>query len=276
MVNSVERKKELGDFLKVQRAKITPEQVGLPKGKNRRTPGLRREEVATLAGVGVTWYTWLEQGRDIQVSTQVLEAIAGVLQLNEVEVQHLFTLGQQAQPTVINDVPVAISPMLQHVIDNLEYSPATILDQRWNIVGWNNAAEQLWYDFSMLNIADRNVLRLMFLYPENQDSLAEWEKSAKQMVAHFRMIYGENVNDPWYEKFVQQLRTESPKFNELWQQHDIIATEEKMKLINHQTLGRLEFEETSFFVGNDSHLELKLFTAAPGSESLARIMEYLK
>jgi transcriptional regulator with XRE-family HTH domain len=128
MDNSKQRYKELGDFLKTRRAKILPSQVGLPEGTHRRTPGLRREEVASLSGVGLTWYTWIEQGRPMQVSTQVLESLARTLMLDEHEIIHLYTLAGQAPPTWFLNYNEAVDPMLQHVLDSLEFSPAMIMD----------------------------------------------------------------------------------------------------------------------------------------------------
>jgi|SRR5471030_3205324 len=143
MDNSKQRYKELGDFLKTRRAKILPSQVGLPKGTPRRTPGLRREEVASLSGIGLTWYTWIEQGRPIQVSTQVLESLARNLMLDKQETIHLYTLAGQAPPTSFPSYNESVNPMLQHVLDSLEFSPSMIMDARWNVIAWNKAASKL-------------------------------------------------------------------------------------------------------------------------------------
>lgn len=162
MKNEDQRYQELGDFLKTRRAKITPEQAGITSVGRRRTPGLRREEVATLAGISLTWYTWLEQGREIQVSEQVVQSLVKVLQLNMEESTHLYDLAQVPVPIHITPFEGAINPMLQHMIDSLEYSPTLILDSRWNIVGTNHILDKAVKLEGISHFKNENLLRLMF------------------------------------------------------------------------------------------------------------------
>lgn len=271
----MERSKEIGDFLKIKRAKITPEQVVLASGVRRRTPGLRREEVAILAGVGLTWYTWLEQGRDIQVSVEVLASIARTLQLSGVETKHLFSLAKLVQPSLPQMQPMTISPMIQHVLDNFKTAPAMILDTHWNVIAWNKATTKLWFDYSAVPINERNILRLMFLHMDSMSFFDDWADTAQQMVAHFRGVYGEFVDDPWYDTFIANLRNDSPSFNKYWLQHDVIARDEKIKTLHNEMFGELQFEETSFILSDGSHLEMKVFTPITDEKTAEKIAQFL-
>jgi transcriptional regulator with XRE-family HTH domain len=165
MKEHASRHAELGNFLKTRRANITPAQIGLPAGIRRRTPGLRREEVAALAGIGLTWYTWLEQGRDIQVSPQVIHSLARVLMLNEEETHHLYVLANQPVPLQPPPYRQIVPAALQRILDSLPFSPSLILDTRWNILAWNTAATAVFTDFQAIDIASRNYIWLMFTNP---------------------------------------------------------------------------------------------------------------
>lgn len=275
MNNQKQRYKELGDFLKSCRAKILPSQVGLPEGIRRRTPGLRREEVAFLSGIGLTWYTWIEQGRPIQISSQILESLARTLLLDSNEIRHLYTLAQRTLPA---DVPIdnaTANTMLQHVLDNLHFSPATIQDARFNIIAWNRAAAKILFDYSQINASKRNLLRIMFTNEDYKKRFADWELSAQKMTACFRTVYGTLVGDPWIEDFVNELRSESKEFDLLWSMHNVKADERIIKIINHPILGELKFEFTNYSVISDSNLKLSIFTAVPGSDTEEKIKEFL-
>ena len=160
--NEALRYQELADFLKTRRAKILPSQVGLASAARRRTPGLRREEVAQLAGIGLTWYTWLEQGRPIRVSAQVLESLARIILLDKQERIHLYLLANQPVPTDIPGHQGTVSPLLQHVLDSLTLCPSFIADQRWNVIAWNKPARFVLGDFCAMNARQRNVVWAMF------------------------------------------------------------------------------------------------------------------
>ncbi|MEN6328534.1 MAG: helix-turn-helix transcriptional regulator, partial [Syntrophomonas sp.] len=239
------RSKELGDFLKTRRAKILPSQVGIPEGVRRRTPGLRREEVASLAGIGVTWYTWLEQGRPIQVSPQVLESLSRALLLDKQETIHLYTLAQQAPPTEFPTRNETINPMLQHVLDSLTLSPSTIVDIRWNVLAWN-AASAVFIDYSKLNIRQRNSLRIMFTNQGYQKKFSDWESHAQAMLARFRAACGKYIEDPWITEFISELRSESKEFDLWWPMHNVEQDQEIYKTVYHPELGKLTFEHTTF------------------------------
>jgi len=275
MDNTKQRYKELGDFLKIRRAKILPSQVGLPEGTRRRTPGLRREEIASLAGVGLTWYTWIEQGRPIQVSTQVLESLARVLMLDKQEAIHLYTLAQLAPPTNFPTYNETVNPMLQHVLDSLQFSPSTIMDAYWNVITWNKAATEILLDYSKINVYKRNALRIMFTNEKFKKTFTDWESSAQGMIARFRTIYGKFVDDPWIEEFVKDLKNESSEFNLWWQMHNVKMEEEIFKTINHPILGQLKFEYTSYLVSDNNNLKMTVFTPLDGTDTEEKIKQFL-
>lgn len=275
MDNAKQRSKEFGDFLKSRRAKILPSQVGLPEGTHRRTPGLRREEVASLSGIGLTWYTWLEQGRPIQVSVQVLNSLARTLMLDKQETMHLYTLAGQAPPISFPGYGAAVDPMLQHVLDSLEYSPATIMDVRWNVVAWNKAASKLSLDYGNIDIYKRNMLRIMFTNEEIKKTFTDWATAAQGMVASFRAVYSKLVDDPWVEQLVNELKNESNEFRLWWALHNVKAENSRLKTIIHPSLGHLNFEETSFMVADHTSLRMSVFTPQAGTGTKEKIIQFL-
>lgn len=261
-----QRYKELGDFLKTRRAKISPSQVGLSEDlRRRRTPGLRREEVAHIAGIGLTWYTWLEQGRAIQVSAEVLESLSKVLMLNEQERIHLYTLARQALPANIPSYQETVSPMLQHVLDNLLLSPSFIMDTRWNIIAWNKAASVVFTDFSKMDASKRNMVWMMFTHYDYKKLFIDWEFHAQGMLARFRSSTGQYIEDSWLVKFIEDLKGESEEFNLWWSLHDVRRNSEIYKKLIHPIVGELIFEFSSFDVLDNSNL--KLIVNTPFSES---------
>ena len=275
MDNSKQRYKELGDFLKTRRAKILPSQVGLPKGTPRRTPGLRREEVASLSGIGLTWYTWIEQGRPIQVSTQVLESLARNLMLDKQETIHLYTLAGQAPPTSFPSYNESVNPMLQHVLDSLEFSPSMIMDARWNVIAWNKAASKLSLDYSKIDIYKRNLLRIMFTNEEFKKTFTDWSSVAQGMVARFRTVYSKFIDDPWIEEFVNELKSESKEFDLWWSMHNVKTADNRFKTIIHPVLGKLDFEETSLLVADNTSLIMNVFTPLAGTDTKEKIIQFL-
>jgi len=275
MDNQEKRYKELGDFLKTRRAKISPGQVGLQVGSRRRTPGLRREEVSMLSGIGLTWYTWIEQGRQLQISPQVLESLARTLLLDKQEIVHIYNLAQQTPPTHFQITDTGIHPMLQHVLNSFEIAPATILDARWNVIAWNEAAAAIVKDYASVNADQRNIVRIMFTDIDFMKTVSNWEKTAQSMVGRFRTTYGKLIGDPWIEAFIQELSRESKVFSQWWQMQDVDSEEEITKVINHAAIGELKFEYTSFQILSDTNLKMTVLTPLPGSGSAEKIKEYL-
>ncbi|HWP96472.1 MAG TPA: helix-turn-helix transcriptional regulator [Syntrophomonadaceae bacterium] len=274
MDNTKRRRKELGDFLKTRRARILPSQVGIPEGVRRRTPGLRREEVASMAGIGVTWYTWLEQGRPIQVSPQVLESLSRALLLDKQETIHLYTLAQQAPPPEFPVYDNTINPMLQHVLDCLTLSPSTIVDTRCNILAWN-AASAVFLDYTQMNIRQRNLLRIMFTNKGYQQIFSDWQFHAQAMLARFRADCGKYIEDPWITEFVNELRSESKEFDLWWPMHNVEQDEEIYKTVYHPALGELTFEHTTFLIADNTNLKMYVNTPVPGTDTAEKIQQLL-
>lgn len=271
MNNEGQRYKELGNFLKTRRARINPSQVGLSSASRRRTPGLRREEVAQLAGVGVTWYTWLEQGREIHVSTQVIESLSRVLMLDKQERIYLHLLANQPLPEEIPGYPGVVSPILQHVLDSLAYCPSLVTDQRWTVVAWNKAACTIFGDFSEMTSRERNIVWAMFIDGKYKKLFINWDMHAKGLVGRFRATCGQYIEDSWLAKFIDELKTQSAEFDLWWSLHDIESNSEKFKQLNHPIMGILDFEVCNFDVADNSGLKLIVHNPLAGTDTLAKM-----
>jgi transcriptional regulator with XRE-family HTH domain len=259
------RRRELAAFLRSRRERIGPEQVGLPAAGRRRTPGLRREEVAQLAGVGVTWYTWLEQGRDINASEQVLDAIAGTLRLDPYERTHLFTLAGAPEPAVAKECK-AISPAIHTMLRQLEPMPATVNNARTDILAYNLAYDWL-FDVGKLPFEERNTLLQCFTNPEWQARLPDLEDGMPRSVAQFRASMAEHVAEPSWKALVTRLRQESPEFEKLWNQHDVQPVRNLTKRFLHPDVGLLSFDYTHLWFGQRS--EIRMTTYTPADEETA-------
>ena len=206
------RRRALGEFLRSRRARLQPADVDLPPGRRRRTPGLRREEVAHLAAIGPTWYTALEQGRDIHVSAHVLDSLARALRLNTTERAHLFALANR-EPLVEPGERAALTPALQALLDHHEPLPGYVMDQRWDVLGWNRAAAALFGDFATLPPAERNMVWLLFTAPRLRTLLVDWEAHAQQVLGQFRASWGRHADDPAFGELIGRLRQTSPEFD---------------------------------------------------------------
>lgn len=211
---------ELADFLRQKREQLSPEAVGLPSGSRRRTPGLRREEVAALAGVGLTWYTWLEQGREINASVAFLENLARVLQLDAAGRYHLFLLAHQRPPVPVGHQWCQVSPLVRRLLDDLPLRPAYVMNLSWDIIAWNPAAQRL-FAIGERPAQERNMLWMLFADPQLNERLLEWEAQAPQILASFRRDYARAPEDEVMRQRVQALERVSPPFRRLWRQHDI-------------------------------------------------------
>jgi transcriptional regulator with XRE-family HTH domain len=255
---------ELSEFLKSRRARIAPATVGLPNGRRRRTPGLRREEVADLAGVGLTWYTWLEQGRDIRVSAEVLTAIARALQLEPAERAHLFRLAGHAPPA--ESATASISPRLRRVLEAWDPFPAHISGRRRDLLDWNRTSEIV-NGWSRLPEDRRNLVWFMFMEPHARRLLVEWEKEAPLTVAALRAEAGRDLSDPDYQELITEMLEGSPDFAVIWARQDVRGRREGLKRFNHPVMGRFDLEYTSFQVAEQPSLRLSLYTPADDGHS---------
>jgi transcriptional regulator with XRE-family HTH domain len=272
-----ERRKELAHFLRTRRERISPEAVGLPAGSRRRTPGLRREELALLAGIGVTWYTNLEQGRPITVSTQVLEGLARVLDLNAVERNHLYLLAHQQQPVDPYPFTTTVSPALQCILDNMGTSPAYVSNPRWDLLAWNQAMSRLYStDFGSLSPHERNILRLMFTHPSRRTLLPNWEKAAQGLLAMFRANTERYIGEPWLKALVVELEQASPEFRAWWSQHALLATHTGQKELNHPLVGRLVLQPTTFQVADAPDLRMIIYTPLPEAHTTRKMAQLVE
>jgi transcriptional regulator with XRE-family HTH domain len=262
---------ELGDFLKTRRKKLLPYQVGLPEGVRRRTPGLRREEVASLAGIGVTWYTWLEQGRAIRISEAVIESLSRALMLEREEIIHFYALAKVVPPEYIPTSTDTINPILQHLLDSMECSPAFVLNSRWNIIAWNKAACAVFADFSIMENCDRNLIWLMFTSESYKKLFPDWEIHARGMLARFRSSLGNFIEDPWILQFVEKVKLHSVEFDELWPRHEIEDENEMYKKIDNPIVGRLNFEYSSFQILDNHNFKLLVNTPAPDTDTAEKV-----
>lgn len=253
---------ELANFLKLKRSKIVPSQVGLPEGFRRRTPGLRREEVAYLADIGLTWYTWLEQGRAIKVSVEILNKLSDVFLLSQEERKYLFALAHQSIPNELLTVQINIDESVQNFIDSLILSPTYIIDQKWNILAWNNAACLLFGDFGQKRVEERNAVWLMFMDDFYKNLFTNWEKHAEDLVARFRGTYSRYADDKQLLEFIKKMCKESEKFNFWWSQHEIQSIDTVNKNFLHPVAGSLEFECVVFDVTSNANLKIFVHTAS--------------
>jgi transcriptional regulator with XRE-family HTH domain len=249
MTGNGSRRAELAAFLRSRRERITPEQVGLAPGLRRRTPGLRREEVAQLAGVGVTWYTWLEQGRQINASAQVLGAVAQTLRLDPTERQHLYRLADVADGAagagVAGSACEQVPPDVQGIIDSLVPLPASVMNERYDLLGWNEAYAVLWPGVVGAQPGERNILWQNFTYPDCCHPYVTRHEQLARLVAQFRGNYGRHVGEPAWTGFISALQAASPYFARLWDAHDVASPVTYLKVFRHPAYPRLVMTSTS-------------------------------
>jgi transcriptional regulator with XRE-family HTH domain len=242
------RRRELAGFLRSRRERITPERVGLPRGTRRRTPGLRREEVAHLSAVGVTWYTWLEQARDIHVSAQVLDALARALLLDPSERAHLFALAGESDPEP-DDECKGVPDELRLVLEQLEPYPACVQNARYDVLAYNRTYGRLLCDLDALPYRDRNCLWLAFTDPEWSAALVDREEGLRLMTANLRAAMAEHVAEPAWKALVKRLQQASPEFCELWERHEVAQTISPVKRFRQAQVGLLHFRVSRLWLG---------------------------
>src|ERR1700733_956971 len=262
MDERVTTESRLGTYLKDRRAKLDPAAFGLAP-ERRRTPGLRREEVAQRAHISPTWYTWLEQGRGGAPSANVLDRIAGALMLTEVEREHLFLLGLGHSPEVRYRKDEGVTPRLQRVLDALEPCPALIRTAIWDVVAWNRAATVMLTDYGSLPPEQRNVLRFIFLDPRVRAAQYDWESVARFVVGAFRMDAARAGAAAEVEPLVEELCRLRPEFKAMWDDNDVQAAHhETVKRIRHPVLGPVAFEHSAFAVDGRPDLTMVVYNPA--------------
>ncbi|MFD3624177.1 helix-turn-helix domain-containing protein [Streptomyces sp. DSM 116494] len=260
----------LSEFLRSRRARLKPEDVGLPDfGRHRRVPGLRREELAQLAGVSVAYYTRLEQGNGRNVSAEVLESIAHALRLSDAERAHLTHLAKpRRQRRKQAPRTQQVRPALRQLLESMDTVPAYAVGRRSEILAWNRTAAALFGDWGRLPAQERNWARLVFLNPDYRDLFIEWEQKASDMVAYLRMDAGRHPEDPQLSALVGELSVKSEEFRTLWAAHNVKEKSHGVKRVRHPLVGDLTLLWESFSpVGEDSGQSLVTYFAEPGSPS---------
>ena len=249
---------ELGDFLRSRRGKLSPEAAGLSTGRRRRTPGLRREEVAELAGIGVDWYIRLEQGRAVSPSVATIDALARALRLGTAERAHLQALARGADRRAFTRE--VVPDPIRRLVESLA-QPAYVTGRRWDILAWNRASADIFGDFRDLAEEDRNILLYMLTDPDARCLFGPtWAGEARRMVAQFRATHDLWAGDPAFLDLLERLRRGSPEFASWWEAHDIRSVAAGQKLLNHPGRGQLHFEYASFQANDDPALKLVIYT----------------
>ena len=264
------RRRELADFLASRRRLLDPRAMGLPPGGNRRTPGLRREEVALLSGVSHTWYTWLEQGRDIRPSRQVIDALARTLSLSAAEHEYVLQLSGHgaARPSDAAETP---PDHVQRLLDALGPSPAYAITATWSIVRWNRAYERLYPGVAAAPAAERNLLALVFTDPAVRELLGDWTTDSRRFLAQFRAEVGPRLADPDVVDLVARLQAASPEFRAGWASHDVDRFTAAERRFEHPVVGTLLLEHHQLTPADAPGSHLVVYTAAPGTDAADKL-----
>ncbi|MDX3764429.1 helix-turn-helix domain-containing protein [Streptomyces sp. NBC_01527] len=266
------RRQELAGFLRSRRERITPEQVGLPRGRRRRTPGLRREEVAQLSAVGVTWYTWLEQARDIQVSPQVLDALARALLLDRSERSHLFSLAGAVDPAPGTECP-SITPALREMLWQLDPIPACVQNSRYDILAYNRTYGRLLCDLDAVAPENRNCMVLSYTDENWRASVVDLPEMNRVMAAKFRASMAEHLAEPAWKALLKRLETASPEFREIWARHEVVGPGGRTKLFRNARVGLVRLDHTDLWLGPSTGP--RMVTYVPADEESRERLERL-
>jgi hypothetical protein len=253
------RRAELGDFLKARRAQLSPEDFGMSPGSRRRTPGLRREEVALLAGVGVTWYTWLEQGRQINASAQVLDAVARTLRLDQAERWHLYRLAE-ATPVKTQCASSVIPASIREIVTSLDPLPASLINSRYDVLFSNGAAEELFWEWHTMPCVHRNTLWCCITEPTARDKFPEYQSHVRYLVARLRAAYGNHIGDPDWEEDLRRLSSLSREFTDLWALHEVANWESRNLTYDHPQAGQVRFTVSELEVPDMPETRVMVYT----------------
>jgi len=252
------RRAELGSFLKVRRARLRPEDVGLPPGPRRRTPGLRREEVALLAGVGVSWYTWLEQGRPINASWQVLDAVARTLRLDGAERWHLYRLAE-AMPVRSWAKAAAAPEAVGEVLRSLDPLPAVLINGRFDIVETNAAHEEMFWDWHSLPCVHKNLLWCAVTEPRARELFLNYDEEIPYLVARLRASYAQHIGDSEWDEDIRRLAGLSREFAELWARHEVAGPAARTLRFRHPEAGPMTFTRAELDVSAVAGLRIAVY-----------------
>jgi len=274
-LDGASRRSELADFLRRRRDALKPDDVGLPNGGRRRTPGLRREEVAQLAGVGTTWYTWLEQGRDVRASQSVLESLAEALRMTAAERSHLMLLGRGDEVMPVQPRTETLEPTVERLVENLGSSPACIIGRRWDYLAWNRAFTAIFCDPTKYPEGRRNQLWSMFMDPRRRRMASDWETGARNALARFRADNARHLGDPDFEELIDDLRESSEEFRCWWKRHEVARSGTGRKQLRHPTLGTLWFEHAVFKLEESPEQRLILYSPLPNANTQEKVANLL-
>ncbi|MDA2891946.1 helix-turn-helix transcriptional regulator [Mycolicibacterium sp. BiH015] len=263
----------LGEFLRARREAVVRADLGLPDLPRARTSGLRREEVSVQAGVSVTWYTWLEQGRDINPSKQVLDAVARALRLSPAEHEYVLALGGYTVDPALTDGPLPAH--VQRFLDALQGYPAFALTPDWGIAAWNAAYVALYPNIERVPPADRNLLWLVFMDPAIRELLPDWDTDSRRFLAEFRADAGPRVGEPSYTSLVSRLSTESVHFADAWQATGIERFTSRERRFRHPIAGELRLEHHQVAPVDVPDIQIVAYLPVPGSVSAERLRELM-
>jgi transcriptional regulator with XRE-family HTH domain len=262
---------DLGHFLQTRRRLLQPIDVGLPMSGRRRTEGLRREEVANLAGVSVSWYTWLEQGRPINASRDVLNALARTLRLDEIECAHMLALAGHSARVASVPGRIGVPTGLQRLLAALEPCPAYVIDARWNVLAWNSGQERLFPRFATVDAADRNLVWIVFCDPAARALIGDWENEARRVLSQFRAETIALADDAEHQGFLRRLQESSAEFAQWWPRHDVGGFAEHVRTFHHPLAGELRLLNEQLIPAGEPDLRLIIHVALEGDDSLQRL-----
>ena len=257
---------KLGAFVRAHRERITPESIGLLPGDRRRTPGLRREELAAICGVSATWISWLEQDRPVAASARMLARLAAALRLSEAQRSYLFKLADKVDPEVrIQELTSAKAREVAALVGVIQ-APAYVLDRQWNAVAWNDQAAQLFQTWlgAESREGERNLLQFMFLQPAAKDLVIDWPERARRLVAEFRAESGKSIDDPPLKDLIATLHEQSEEFPRFWKAQEVVVREGGGRTFSHPALGRLAFEQMTLQLQGRPDLKLTILMPATG------------
>ncbi len=258
------RRKELGEFLLALRQRGTPEEFGFPSGVRRRTKGLRREEVAQLSGISATWYTWIEQGREVNISSDALDRLAQALKLSRTERAYLFDMADRRDPRDNKKEEDTAPETLVSMLDNISI-PAYIMGRTWDLLAWNKPARMLftgWLDNPDNDTTKPNLLRYVFTNPDAKQLVVNWEVRARRLVAEFRADCRSRLEEPELKKLVTELSQSSPEFERFWKQHDVLERQGGQREFNHPKLGLISYQQVTLRPVEQEQLKLVLLQPA--------------
>jgi transcriptional regulator with XRE-family HTH domain len=266
-MSSTLQRVQLSDFLKSCRARRSPAAAGLTPAQRRRSKGLRREDVAALAGLSATWYTWLEQGRDVHPSEQVLERLSGALGLSAAERDYLFMLAQHRPPPLALSTGAELRPATRRMLDALNI-PALVHTRRWDVVAWNRVWPRCFPDFADRPAAERNLLKILLTEADFHRDPTEHDQIARRVLAKARLDYSQSADDPAFDTLIEELSALCPDFQRYWRSPEILSCSEGVYKQHYPQLGEIAFEHTSYTIEAAPQLRLLMFS--PADEQSAR------